>query len=316
LRHSTAISKSAFAGKPSAGGRFAATVSAAVFVVSLLAGVSAGGIGARAEDRDITLRRNAERTAFTDAEIIDGFFKIAFGAELRVGGGADRVRKFDGPVRVFLDNRTNASRRSDLAGVISDIRSHVAHLDLAMTMDRQTANVVITLVRDRDELVRTMRARYGRERANEIERKLAPQCLSGFAEGPEHRIRRSEVLLTADSGEFGFFDCAYEELLQALGPINDDRSVPWTMFNDEVQMGFFDIYDQYILNILYNPRIRPGMTRQEVDALLPEVLPTVRTWISHANALPAREAHGGDIREISGGCDGGSNDGPAAASLD
>ncbi len=26
------------------------------------------------------------------------------------------------------------------------------------------------------------------------------------------------------------------------------------MFNDAVRMGFFGVYDQYILNILYHPR--------------------------------------------------------------
>jgi hypothetical protein len=26
------------------------------------------------------------------------------------------------------------------------------------------------------------------------------------------------------------------------------------MFNDDVQMGFFDVYDQFLLNILYDPR--------------------------------------------------------------
>ena len=87
-----------------------------------------------------------------------------------------------------------------------------------------------------------------------------------------------------------FYDCAYEELLQALGPINDARSVPWTMFNDDVQMGFFDIYDQYLLNILYDPRVRPGMTKEEVNGVLPEVLPTVRAWVTDAN-LP-RHADG------------------------
>ena len=66
-----------------------------------------------------------------------------------------------------------------------------------------------------------------------------------------------------------FYDCIYEELLQSLGPINDDTTVPWTMFNDEVQMGFFDLYDQYLLNILYDRRIRAGMTRAEVEAMLP-----------------------------------------------
>ena len=66
------------------------------------------------------------------------------------------------------------------------------------------------------------------------------------------------MILPVDAGEFAFYDCAYEELLQALGAINDDRSVPWTMFNDDVQMGFFDVYDEYLLNILYDPRVRPG----------------------------------------------------------
>jgi hypothetical protein len=88
-----------------------------------------------------------------------------------------------------------------------------------------------------------------------------------------------------DVGDFKFYDCAYEELLQALGPINDDRSVPWTMFNDDVQMGFFDVYDQYLLNILYDPRIRAGMTPDQVRALLPQILPTVRTWVADLNAL-------------------------------
>jgi hypothetical protein len=249
------------------------------------------GAPAQAENADVSIRRVAERTGFTNDEIVDGFFKIAFGAELHLAGNPDRVRKFDGPVRVFLDNRANANRRADLAAVIADIRSHVRNLDVAMTDDRKAANIVVTLVRDRGELRRTMRTFYGRERASEIERRLAPQCLSGFSEDGEHRIRRSEVILTADGGEFGFLDCAYEELLQALGPINDDRSVPWTMFNDDVRMGFFDIYDQYILNILYDPRVRPGMTRDEVGALLPEILPTVRSWVSRANALPGAEAH-------------------------
>jgi hypothetical protein len=59
--------------------------------------------------------------------------------------------------------------------------------------------------------------------------------------------------------------------------------VPWTMFNDDVQMGFFDIYDQYLLNILYDARVRPGMTRDEVKAMLPDVLPQVREQIARTN---------------------------------
>jgi len=47
-------------------------------------------------------------------------------------------------------------------------------------------------------------------------------------------------------------------------------------------MGFFDVYDQYLVNILYDPRVRPGMTKDEVDKLWPDVLPTVRAWLADA----------------------------------
>jgi hypothetical protein len=57
------------------------------------------------------------------------------------------------------------------------------------------------------------------------------------------------------------------------------------MFNDDVQMGFFDVYDQYLLNILYDPRIHPGMTKADVTRLLPEVLETARAWVANTNRL-------------------------------
>jgi hypothetical protein len=237
-----------------------------------------------AEHPLITRLRAAEQKIFTDEQIIDGFFKIAFGAELAVAGRAERIRKYDRPVRVFVESRAKPDRRRQVAAVVADVAQRIEHIDLAVTNERAAANVAVTLVRNRD-FVPTIRARYGRERARRIERSLEPQCLSGFSKDGQYRIIRSEVILVVDAGEFIFYDCVYEELLQALGPINDDSSVPWTMFNDEVQKGFFDVYDQYLLNILYHPRVRPGMTREEARAVLPEVLPSVRAFVARINSL-------------------------------
>jgi len=254
----------------------------AVMLASTIIGTAGFANRAQAENADIGIRRLAERTSFTNEEITTGFFKIAFSAELQIGPHPDRIRKFDEPVRVLVVNRGAPDRRSEVAAVLADIRAHVNHLDAALTDDPAAANVVVTLVRKRD-LKSTIRSFFGPDRAKQIERSLSPQCLSGFAKDQRYRIRRAEVILPVAAGEFTFYDCAYEELLQALGPINDDRSVPWTMFNDDVQMGFFDLYDQYLLNILYDPRVRPGMTRDEVVKLLPEVLPSVRSWVSRSN---------------------------------
>jgi hypothetical protein len=234
-----------------------------------------------AEVPEIAQRRAAERRNFTDSEIISGFFKVTFGAEFPVAGAIDRIRKYEEPIRVYIDNRARPDRTAQVTAVVADIRSRIRDLDIAVTPKRDGAHVIVSLVRDRD-LGLAIRSLYGIDRARRIQRSLEPQCLSGFRKDDNSRIVHSDVLLVADAGEFVFYDCVYEELLQSLGPIND-TSVPWTMFNDDVQLGFFGLYDQYLLNILYDRRIRAGMTRAEVEAVMPEVLPQVRAWVDANN---------------------------------
>jgi DUF2927 family protein len=223
-------------------------------------------------------------TAFTDTEIADGFFKIVFGAEFHTGARTDRIRKYEGAIRIFIADSGQAERRRQIETIIADIKDRVAGLDIGVTQDRANANMLVSLVRDRD-LAGTITKVYGRDRARSIQSSLEPQCLSGFRKDDSYRIVHSDVILVVDAGEFVFIDCAYEEMLQALGPINDDASVPWSMFNDNVQLGFFGLYDQYLLNILYHPRMRPGMTREEAAAMLPGILPEVRAFVAKKNGL-------------------------------
>jgi hypothetical protein len=266
---------------------------AAIGLLAVLALLAVAGSPARSENADIASRRAAQRTSFTDAEILDGFFKLAFRPELQLDRNAERIRKFNEPVRVAVVNPSKRARRVEIATIIADIRARVAHLDMAITDDPRAANFIVMLVPKRG-FNRTVRSLYGRERARQIQERLAPQCLSGIGKDERYRIRRAEVLLPVDADDFTFYDCAYEEILQGLGIINDDPSVPWTMFNDGVQMGFFDVYDQYLLNILYDPRVRPGMTREELGKVAPEVLATVRTWVSStANRPPGADARHG-----------------------
>jgi hypothetical protein len=239
---------------------------------------------ASSEVAEIARRQRVEKKNFTDAEIIEGFMKTSFGAEFQLAGRVDRIRRYDGPVRVFADG-ARVDRKAQLAKIVTDIGHRIRHLDVAMVDKREDANITVQLVRDRD-LTRTIAKDYGSERAREIKASLDPQCLSGFRKNERFEIVHSDVILTIDNGDFVFFDCAYEEMLQSLGPINDTNSVPWTMFNDKVSMGFFDVYDQYILNLLYDPRIRPGMTVEQVKAVLPAALADVRPFVKKINNLP------------------------------
>jgi hypothetical protein len=253
---------------------------ASVLAVTLLGSIAAPSA---AGEPSVAQRQRAEKKSFTDQEIVEGFLKIAFGAEYHLAGRVDRIRKYEMPVRVFADG-TRADRKAQIAKIVADIAAKVRHLDIAMTEDAEGANILVKLVRDRD-LYRTITTFYGSARAKEIKSSLDPQCLSGFRKNEKFEIERSDVILTVDNGDFVFLDCAYEELLQSLGPINDTETVPWTMFNDNVSMGYFDVYDQYLLNLLYDPRIKAGMTVTEVRAVLPEVVADVRAWVKKVNGL-------------------------------
>jgi hypothetical protein len=252
-------------------------------LAAVLAVIAAGGAAA-AENATIAAKKRAERKDFSDTEIVEGFMKTAFGAEFQLAGRVDRIRKYATPVRVFAEGASRA-RRALLAKVVADIGMRIQHLDIAITETREAATIEVRLVRDRD-LYPTIARLYGNERAREIRTSLDPQCLSSFRKNDKFEIEHSDVILATDVSDFTFLDCAYEELLQALGPINDTGSVPWTMFNDQVQMGFFDVYDQYILNLLYDPRIAPGMTVEQVKAVLPEALGDARAFVREVNNLP------------------------------
>ncbi len=238
----------------------------------------------QAEPSLIAQKRRAEKKSFTDAQLVEGFLKTSFGAEFQLAGRVDRIRKYVKPVRVFIEGSQRADRRKQLADVVVDIGRRVAHLDIAMAESRDGANVVVTMVRERN-FPKTLASMYGHERASEIRKSLDPECLSGFTKNERFEIEHSEVIIAVDISNFTFLDCAYEELLQSLGPINDTSSVPWTMFNDDVQMGYFDVFDQYLLNILYDPRVKVGMTIEETKAVLPEVLVTARAFVKQLNGL-------------------------------
>src|ERR1700737_2139592 len=77
---------------------------------------------ASAEIPAIASRQRAEKKTFTDSEIIEGFLKTAFGAEYHLAGRVDRIRKYDGPGRVFAAGNRPARKAQLAKGVAASGR--------------------------------------------------------------------------------------------------------------------------------------------------------------------------------------------------
>ena len=79
------------------------------------------------------------------------------------------------------------------------------------------------------------------------------------------------VLIRAEHPPLTRLSCVHEEMAQAMGLPNDSpRSRP-SLFNDDLEFALLTEHDAVLLRMLYDPRLRPGMTADEVRPLLPEI---------------------------------------------
>jgi hypothetical protein len=210
--------------------------------------------------------------AFTDAELIDGFNRTVFGSEYQtLGWQSYLVKKFTGPVHVFIDDRSSKRRGGEIADFVRSLPGLIENLDIALVDAPEAANYRIFVVDRAAYRDIVSREVYGRASSTFAPGKCLVRVVSaGWG------IARSDAVIVADEGEFLFHRCKVEETLQGLGPVNDDRSLMPSVFNDISLQSVFTSFDRHILNMLYHPLIEAGMTKAEAQRVLPEVAADVR----------------------------------------
>lgn len=228
----------------------------------------------------------AEVRRFSDAELIDGFVRTVFGAEYEAPADAILVvKRFTGPVRVRVEPLPSATlpaafarqRARQAERLVRQMASRIRGVSISIVPTMAQANLLIAIT-DRAGYLETgnviLRGRAGFMRNT--------TCAGAPAWRPDYSIDRGVAIIPADIGERGFVSCVFEEFLQLLGPVNDDSSLTYSTFNDANTLSGFPLFDQLILNLLYDPRIRPGMTEAQVRAILPAVIRDVRPRVEAA----------------------------------
>lgn len=72
-------------------------------------------------------------------------------------------------------------------------------------------------------------------------------------------IAKADILIKDELPDQIRNDCIVEEIVQSLGLMNDDPRVNPSIFNDDGRYRELTSHDEYLLRILYDPQIRPGM---------------------------------------------------------
>ncbi len=214
--------------------------------------------------------------AYSDRELISGFNRTVFGSEdpsqrRRLNGF--RVKKFAGRVRVHVINLARRNRRAEIHRFVKKLNRTVQGLSISITNREKRAGMIIFLVDRRDYknvILETMPAHF------DTTFLLANDCSAVTGGRRGHRLDRAFVFIVVDEGRSNFRHCMIEEIVQSLGPVNDDRRLKDSIFNDFSKVRSFSVFDWFILNMLYDKRVRAGMTKRQVDRVLPRVIADAR----------------------------------------
>lgn len=209
--------------------------------------------------------RSHGRNTISGPAITDAFFRTVFGLEYG-GRQADafRVKRFAGAVRFYVEDLSSARKADKATEFLRSLPRHIAHLKGTVVDRREDANFRVILV-DAAEFSAVVQAEL---KADALA--MNARCLVGVSTF-SGRIERSTAVIVADD-DFLFNRCLVEEVLQGLGPMNDDASLSESVFNDTSRHSRFTEFDAALMNVLYHPLIRPGMSGTEVHQALPQVL--------------------------------------------
>ena len=79
------------------------------------------------------------------------------------------------------------------------------------------------------------------------------------------------VLIRAEHPPLTRLSCVQEEMAQAMGLPNDSPEARPSLFNDSLEFALLTEHDEILLRMLYDPRLRPGMTAAEARPILPAI---------------------------------------------
>jgi len=212
--------------------------------------------------------------AFSNSDVVDGFNKTVFGAEYSSFSlSAPYVRKFPGIVRIYVTSSVGSTRKKEAERFALSLNKFVRGLRVQLVSSERKANFVVRIV-SRRGYESTVRKKILRNSNAEVRGKCMVRAVFS-----RRGISRSDAVIVGNEGDRLFQRCMTEEILQGLGPLNDNRSLPHSMFNDTSNFTSFRRYDRLILNMLYDRRIKNGMSQRAAAPLLSTIISDVRNRI-------------------------------------
>lgn len=205
----------------------------------------------------------------SNAQMARDFLDLEF--QMESGRVIDRLTRFEGPVTVVMTGTVPPSAAADLDLLIARLR-HEAGIDIRR-VGSGPASITVEF-RPKSQLQRYVptAACYVVPNVSGLADYRAKRN-SAAVDWTRMEVRSTAtVFVPSDTSPQEVRDCLHEETAQALGPLNDLYRLPDSVYNDDNFHTVLTGFDMLMLKVHYAPELHNGMSRAEVEAVLPGVL--------------------------------------------
>lgn len=224
-------------------------------------------------------------TPITARMLADNFVRIALFDEYANQNGrfvarasASRLRRWEGPIRmgVIFGENTPPNKRNIDQRQIADYTARLSRLtNVPIRLTNANTNFDVLFLNEDERrasapLLQQLVPGISKSAINTIvELPKSTFCLVfAFSEGTSDVYTRALAVVRTEHPDRLRQSCIHEELAQAMGLANDSPDARPSVFNDDEEFGLLTRHDEILLRILYDPRLKSGMTTSDARPIV------------------------------------------------
>jgi len=227
---------------------------------------------------------------YTISDLVENFERIALFDEYSfrnnvfvAGQTASSLRRWERPITIgvtFGPSVTTEQRRADTAEVRSFANrlALLTGLDISLSDARRANFSILFLNKDEQRTLTPSLAKRVNYLTPQIvgEIQNSPRSIFCVAyavseAGANAGYKGAVILIKAEHTDLMRKSCIQEEMAQALGLANDSPQARPSIFNDDEEFALMTQHDEVLLQMLYDPRLRIGMTVQDAHPIVQEI---------------------------------------------
>ena len=226
---------------------------------------------------------------FSSRDLVRNFLKIAFYEEYVDAGGrliarekASRMHRWTKPVTISLefgasvDPAGRTRDRNEFIGFVRRLADVTGHPIRATEPAHADFRVFIVSEDERRAMGPTLRRimpNVSRTALNTVVNLPRSTYCLAFATDPEQdgSYGQAIAVIRAEHPDLLRASCIHEEIAQGLGLSNDYPLARPSIFNDDEEFGLLTTHDELLLKMLYDDRLRPGMSEAEARPIVERI---------------------------------------------